>query len=50
MWSLKYDTNEPIYTRNRLTDIEYRPVVAKGTWEEVGWPRNFGLVDKNYYI
>ena len=31
MWKLKYGTNEPIYkTRNRLTDIENRPMVAKG--------------------
>ena len=49
MWNLKYDTIEPIYetegrstpkvglfkcTRNRLTDIENRLVVAKG--QEVG--------------
>ena len=31
MWNLKYDTNELIYkTKNRLTDIENRLVVAKG--------------------
>ena len=30
MWNLKYDTNEPTYVRNRLSDIESRPVVAKG--------------------
>ena len=31
MWNLKYDRNELIYeTRNRLTGIENRHVVAKG--------------------
>ena len=30
MWNLKSDTNDPIYKRNRLTDIENRLVVAKG--------------------
>ena len=29
MWDLKYNTNQPIYKINRLTDIEARPVVAK---------------------
>ena len=30
MWHLKDDTNELIYERNRLTDIENRHVAAKG--------------------
>ena len=30
MWNLKYDTNEPIYEIERLTDTENRFVVAKG--------------------
>ena len=30
MWNLKYDTNEPIYETNRITDIENRLLVAKG--------------------
>ena len=30
MWNLKYDTNEPIYETNRITDIVNRLVVAKG--------------------
>ena len=35
MWNLKYDTNELVYKRERLTDIENRLVVAKGelVWE-----------------
>ena len=33
MWDLKYGTNEPIYNRKRLTDIENRLVVAKGEWK-----------------
>ena len=34
MWNLKYDTNELLWNRNRLTDIENRLVVAK--WDGVG--------------
>ena len=30
MWTLKYDINEFPQNRNRLTDIEKRPVAAKG--------------------
>ena len=37
MWSLKYDTNEPIYKTNRLTDIENRLVLTKG---EERWGRD----------
>ena len=37
MWNLKYDTNEPIYETNRITDIENRLVVAKGGG---GWERD----------
>jgi len=35
MYNLKYDTNEPIYETNRLTDMEKRLVGANG----VGWRR-----------
>ena len=38
------------YPKNRnrltLTDIENRPVVAKG---KMGWTGSLGLVDVNYY-
>ena len=30
MWNLKYGINEPIYKTETDTDIEIRPVVAKG--------------------
>ena len=30
MWNLKCDTNELIYKRNRLTDIENKLIVTKG--------------------
>ena len=30
MWNLKYDTNEPIYKTEKLSDIENRLVVAGG--------------------
>ena len=50
MWNLIYDTNKHLRTRNRLTDIEDRLVVAKA--ENVGeaWIGNLGLADANYYI
>ena len=37
MWSLKYGTNY-LQNRNRLTDIESRPMVAKGwgKWDGLG--------------
>ena len=37
MWNLKYDTNEPIYETNRLTDIQNKLVVAKGECSGGGW-------------
>ena len=43
MWNLKYDTNEATYETNRLTDIENRPVVAKG--EEGG-----GGIEKEVWV
>ena len=30
LWNLKYDTNEPIWKRNRVIDIDNRFVVSKG--------------------
>ena len=38
MWNLKYDTNELLWNRNRLTDIEKRFGVVKGQgiWERDG--------------
>ena len=51
MWSLKYDTNEPIYeTQNRLTGIENKPVVAKGSGLGEGWSGRLGLADVSFYI
>ena len=47
MWNLKYDTNELTY---KLTDIENRPVVARGWWVEEGRIGSLGLADANYYI
>ena len=50
MWNLKYDTNEPIHETNRITDIEYRRVVATG--EVAGGERSGGLwlADVSCYI
>ena len=39
-----------LQTRNRLTDIENRPVVAKRRGEGVEWIESLGLVNANYYI
>ena len=51
--SLKYDTNEPFsYLPNwyRLTDIENRPVVAKGKGLGRGMIGSLGLADEKYFI
>ena len=48
MWNLKYDTNEPIYKTERLTDVENSLVVAKG--EGMEWTGSLGLIDANYHI
>ena len=34
-------------TGKKLTDLEKRPVVAKGEGEGVGWTGNLGLIDAN---
>jgi len=47
MWSLKYETNEPIYKTETLIDIENILAVAKGT--EVGRAESVGLADVNCY-
>ena len=36
--------------RNKLMDVENRPVVAKEEGEGVGWTGSLGLVDANYCI
>ena len=36
MWNLKYYTNKHVYETETLTDIENRPVVAKGVWGRDG--------------
>ena len=36
MWNLKYDTNEHIYKKERLTDIKNRYVIAKGDQKGLG--------------
>ena len=33
-----------------FTDMDNRPVVAKGEGEGVGWTGSLGLVDATYYI
>ena len=47
MWSLKYETNEPIYKTETLIDIENILAVAKGTG--VGRAESVGLADVNCY-
>ena len=52
MQNLKYDTNKPVWNRNRLTDIEKDIVFKEGRgmrgWEERN--QKFGVTDANYYI
>ena len=50
MWNPKYDANELILERERLTDIENKPVVAHGDGERRGWTGSLGLADANYYM
>ena len=39
IWHLKYDTKEPVYKTETLTDTENRLVMAKeeGGWEGMDW-------------
>ena len=37
-------------TEEKLMDLEYRLVVAKGVGEKVGWTERLGLIDANYCI
>ena len=37
MWNLKYDTNEPIYETNRLTDTEQTSGCQGGRGMGEGW-------------
>ena len=39
-----------LQNRNRLTDMESRPVVSKGEGEGMRWPGSSGLLDANFYI
>jgi len=39
-----------LQNRNKLMDMENRPVVANGEGKGVGWTGSLGLVDANYYI
>ena len=49
MWNLKYDTNEPIYESDRITDIENRLVAAKGGGSvREGWGGRLGLADVSF--
>ena len=36
-----------LQNKNKLMDIEKRPMVAKGEGEGVGWTGSLGLVDAN---
>ena len=51
MWNVKYDTDELLLNRNRLTDIESKHVVVMSEGR-VGdrWIGSLGLADANYYI
>ena len=34
----------------KIMDMENRLVVARGEGKVVGWTRNLGLIDANYYL
>ena len=50
MWHLKDDTNELIYERNRLTDIENRLMIIKGWIQLEGSIGNLRLTYTHYYL
>ena len=50
MYNLKYDTNEPTYETDRITDIENRLVVAKGEGAGGGMEWEVGLANVSFYI
>ena len=47
MLNPRYDINDHIYKKERLTDIENRLVIVKGEEGRIG---NLGLADENYCI
>ena len=47
MWNLKYDTDELIYKTETDSDMENRPVVAKGAGVGEGWIGSLGRADAN---
>ena len=51
MWNLKYVTNDPIY-KAETDSRTWRTDLCLPRWKEegVGWTRNLGLVDADYYI
>ena len=50
-WNLKYKTNEPIYNRNRFTNIENTLLFASGEVNGGGMDREFGISRyKEFYI
>ena len=51
MWTLKYDTDEPIYesetdSQTQRTDLW----LPRGSGVEPGWTGSLGLADANYYM
>ena len=50
VWTLIYGTNEPIYRKETLMNMENRLGLAKGEGEGVRWTGIWELVDANYCI
>ena len=51
MWNLKYGTNEPIYKIKTDSEPQRTDLwLPREKEEEVGWSRDLGLIDANYYI
>ena len=49
MWNLTYDTNQHIYETETDSQIENRPVVAKGEGVGKGRIRSLGSAEVNYH-
>ena len=51
-YSILLNKNQKLFfsTEKKITNLESRPVVAKGDGEGVGWTGNLGLIDANYCL
>jgi len=50
MWNLKKGTNELIYKKERVIDVENKLMVVTGRGRGVGYTGRLGLTYTHYYI